>query len=147
MYNVLILWAPDTAENRKLVEAVTRALEQPKVSLLVKGAAEATIADVNAADIIVFGSQKTGAADVPAEYSEFLRIFKGITLAGRTAGFFSMGAEKATARLRKALKDTEILQSEEDPLFTDQKPGGSASVLEWSQKLLAVHQEMQNARA
>jgi flavodoxin len=147
MYNVLILWAPDTAENRKLVEAVTRALEQPKVSLLVKGAAEATIADVNAADIIVFGSQKTGAADIPAEYSEFLRIFKGITLAGRTAGFFSMGAEKAAARLRKALKDTEILQSEEDPLFADQKPGSTASVMEWSQKLLAVHQEMQNARA
>lgn len=147
MYNVLILWAPDTAENRKLVEAVTRALEQPKVSLLVKGAAEATIADVNAADIIVFGSQKTGAAEVPAEYSEFLRIFKGITLAGRTAGFFSMGSEKATARLRKALKETEILQSEEDPLFADQKPGSSASVQEWSQKLLAVHQEMQNARA
>jgi flavodoxin len=147
MYNVLILWAPDTAENRKLVEAVSRALEQPKVSLLVKGAAEATIADVNAADVIVFGAQKTGAAEVPAEYSEFLRIFKGITLAGRTAGFFSMGTEKATTRLRKALKDTEILQSEEDPLFADQKPGSPASFTEWSQRLLSVHQEMQNARA
>jgi flavodoxin len=147
MYNVLILWAPDTAENRKLVEAVSRALEQPKVSLLVKGAAEATIADVNAADIIVFGAQKTGAAEVPAEYAEFLRIFKGITLAGRTAGFFSMGTEKATTRLRKALKDTEILQSEEDPLFADQKSGSSSSVTEWTQKLLSAHQEMQNARA
>ena len=147
MYNVLVLWAPDTAENRKLVEAVARALEQPNVSLLVKTAAEATVADVTAADIVVFGAQKTGAADVPAEFSEFLRIFKGITLAGRTAGFFSMGMEKATARLRKALKDTEITQSEEDPLLTDQKPGNPAPVLEWSQKLVAAHQEMQNARA
>jgi flavodoxin len=147
MHKVLILWAPETAENRKLVEAVARALEQLKVSLLVKGAAEATIADVNAADIIVFGAQKTGTADVPAEYSEFLRIFKGVTLAGRTAGFFSMGAEKATTRLRKALKDTEISQFEDDPLFADQKQGSSASVMEWSQKLFAVHQEMQNARA
>jgi flavodoxin len=147
MHKVLILWAPDTAENRRLVEAVARALEQLKVSLLVKGAAEATIVDVNAADIIVFGAQKTGTADVPAEYSEFLRIFRGITLAGRTAGFFSMGAEKATTRLRKALKDTEISQSEDDPLFADQKQGSSAFVMEWSQKLFAVHQEMQNARA
>ena len=147
MYNVLILWAPDTAENRKLVDSVARALEMSKVTLLVKGAAEATIADVNAADIVIFGAQKTNTTDAPAEFSEFLRIFKGITLAGRTAGFFSMGAEKATARLRKALKDTEISQSEEDPLFVDQKPGTPASVLEWSQKLIAVHQEMQNARA
>jgi flavodoxin len=147
MYNVLILWAPDTAENRKLVDAVARALEQTKVTLLVKGAAEATIAEVNAADIVVFGAQKTNSADVPVEFSEFLRIFKGITLAGRTAGFFSMGAEKATARLRKALKDTEISQSEEDPLFADQKQGISLSVQEWSQKLIAVHQERQNARA
>ncbi len=147
MYNVLILWAPDTAENRKLVDAVARALEQTKVSLLVKGAADATIADVNAADIIIFGTQKINSSDVPGEFSEFLRIFKGITLAGRTAGFFSMGAEKATARLRKALKDTEISQSEEDPLFADQKQGIPLSVQEWSQKLIAVHQERQNARA
>ena len=147
MYKVLILWAPDTAENRKIVDVVARALEQSKVSLLVKAAAEATIADITAADIVVFGAQKTGTTEVPTEYSDFLRIFKGITLAGRTAGFFSMGTEKATARLRKALKETEITQSEEDPLLTDQKPGGPASVLEWSQKLFAAHQEMQNARA
>ncbi len=147
MYNVLILWAPDTAENRRLVDAVARAFEQPEVSLLVKAAAEATIMDVNASDIVVFGAQKTGTADFPVEFSEFLRIFRGITLAGKTAGFFSMGAEKATTRLRKALKDTEILQSEEDPLFADQKPGSSTSVLEWSQKLIAAHREMQNARA
>jgi flavodoxin len=147
MYNVLVLWAPDTAENRRLVDAVARALEQQKVTLLVKAAAEATIADVTAADIVVFGAQKNGASEIPAEFSDFLRIFKGITLAGRTAGFFSMGTEKATARLRKALKETEILQSEEDPLLTDQKPGGTASVVEWTQKLLAAHQEMQNARA
>ena len=146
MYNVLILWAPETAENRKLVDTVARALEQQKVSLLVKGAAEASIGDITAADIIVFGMQKTSIADVPVEFSDFLRIFSGITLAGRTAGFFSMGTEKATTRLRKALKDTEILQFEEDPLFADQKPGSSSSVAEWSQKLLAAHQEMQNAR-
>ncbi|MGO9308689.1 MAG: hypothetical protein ACLQDL_06675, partial [Spirochaetia bacterium] len=95
MYNVLVLWAPDTAENRKLVEAVAKALEQGKVTLVVKSAQEATIAQVNAADIVVFGVQKTASAEVPLEFTELLRIFKGISLAGRTAGFFSMGAEKA----------------------------------------------------
>jgi flavodoxin len=147
MYNVLVLWAPDTAENRKLVDAVARALEQAKVTLVVKSAAEATIADVNGADIIVFGAQKPPSADVPAEYSEFIRIFKGISLAGRTAGFFSMGMEKATARLRKALKETEIIQSDDDPLFNDQKQGTAPSLTEWSEKLVATHEEMQRARA
>ena len=147
MYNVLVLWAPDTAENRKLVDAAARALEQAKVTLVVKSAAEATIADVNGADIIVFGAQKPPSADVPVEFSEFLRIFKGITLAGRTAGFFSMGTEKATSRLRKALKDTEIVQSDDDPLFNDQKQGGAPSITEWSEKLVGTHEEMQRARA
>jgi len=147
MYNVLVLWAPDTAENRKVVDAVGQALEQAKVTLAVKGATDATIADVSAADIVVFGAQKSASADVPSEFSDFLRIFKGITLAGRTAGFFSMGAEKATGRLRKALKETEINMSEDDPIFGDQKQGPSTSVTEWSERLIATHQELQHARA
>jgi len=147
MFNVLVLWEPDTAENRKIVDSVARALEHAKVTLAVKSAPEATIAEVNAADIVVFGVQKTPSTDVPAEFSELLRIFKGISLAGRTAGFFSMGAEKATGRLRKALRDTEILQFEEDPLFSDQKLGSSLSVIGWSEKLVGAHQEMHHARA
>ena len=147
MFNVLVLWAPDTAENRKIVDSVARALEQAKVTLTVKSAPEATIAEVNAADIVVFGVQKPASTDVPLEFSELLRIFKGITLAGRTAGFFSMGAEKATSRLRKALKDTEIIQFEEDPLFSDQKPGSSPAVNEWAEKLIGAHKEMHHARA
>jgi len=145
MYNVLVVWAPDSAENRKLVDAVARALEQAKVTLVVKSAAEAVISDVTAADIIVFGAQKSASADTPSEYSEFLRIFKGILLAGRTAGFFSLGAEKATARLRKALKDTEIVQSDDDPLWSDGKQG-APSVNEWSERLIGSHQEMHRAR-
>jgi flavodoxin len=147
MYNVLVLWAPDTAENRKLVDAVARALEQAKVTLTVKSASEGTIADVNGADIVVFGMQKAASTDVPTEFSEFLRIFKGITLAGRTAGFFSMGTDKTTGRLRKALKDTEITQSEEDPLFSEQKQGSSPLVIEWAERLIGTHREMHHARA
>ncbi len=147
MYNVLVLWAPDTAENRKLVEEIARALEQTKVTLKVKTAQQAIIAEVNAADIVVFGVQKNPSTDVPPEFSELLRIFKGISLAGRTAGFFSMGTEKATGRLRKALKDTEITQSEEDPLFNDQKQGSSLAMTEWSEKLIGTHRGLHHARA
>ena len=147
MYNVVVLWAPDSADNRRIVETVGRAFEQMKVALTVKTAADATIADVTAADIVVLGAQKIGSAEAPAEFAELLRIFKGITLAGRTAGFFSMGADRATVRLRRALKETEIAQAEEDPLFADGKPGASGPVAEWAHHLIAVHQELKNARA
>jgi flavodoxin len=147
MYNVVVLWAPDSADNRRIVETVARALEQTKVALRLKNASEATIADLTAADIVVFGSQKAPAGDVPAEFAELLRIFRGITLAGRTAGFFSMGSDKATGRLRKALKETEIAQSDDDPLFADQKQGVAPSVTEWALRLIGAHQEMQNARS
>jgi flavodoxin len=147
MYNVVVLWAPDSADNRRIVEMVARALEQRKVALRMKNASEATIADLTAADIVVFGAQKVPAGDAPVEYADLLRIFRGITLAGRTAGFFSMGTDKATVRLRKALKETEITQLEDDPLFSDQKQGAPPSVTEWAQKLIGAHQEMQNARS
>jgi len=147
MYNVVVLWAPDSADNRRIVEMVARALEQTKVALRMKNASEATIADLTAADIVVFGAQRVSAGDAPVEYADLLRIFRGITLAGRTAGFFSMGTDKATVRLRKALKETEIAQLEDDPLFSDQKQGVPPSLTEWAQKLIGAHQEMQNARS
>jgi flavodoxin len=147
MHNVLILWAPDTAENRRVVEAVAGAFSDAKLAPLAKKVTDATVADVTGAEIIVFGAQKTGMTDLPSEFNECVRYFKGISLAGRTAGLFSMGTEKVTARLRKALKDTEISQFEDDPLFTDQKAGRYPEVTEWVKKLIGLHQELQNARA
>jgi flavodoxin len=114
---------------------------------LVKKVTDANIADFTRADIVVFGTQKTGTSDLPPDYAECVRVFKGVTLAGRTAGLFSMGAEKATGRLRKALKDTEISTLEEDPLFSEPKSGGPAEIAAWVKKLVAFHQESKNAHA
>lgn len=147
MHNVLILWAPDTPENRRVVDAVTAAFSDAKLLPLVKRAADATAADLTAADIVVFGAQKPGNADISPDYNECIRFFRGITLAGRTAGFFSTGSEKAAARLRKALKDTEITQSEEEPLFADRKQGPSPEISDWVRRIVGTHQEIHNARS
>jgi hypothetical protein len=144
MYSVLILWAPDSTENRRIVDAVSRVFDELKTTTVAKPAAEATIADVNAAEIVLFGVEKSGSAELPQEYAEWIRVFKGITLAGRTAGFFSMGSERATARLRKALKDTEIAQRDDEPLFVDSR---QADMSEWARKLVNGHREMKNGRA
>ncbi|MGD0727425.1 MAG: hypothetical protein ABSB63_17900 [Spirochaetia bacterium] len=147
MHSVLILWAPESAENRRVVEAVTGAFDAAMLAPLAKKVAEASIADITAAEIVVLGTQKTNSSDLPPEYAECLRVFKGVTLAGRTAGLFSMGSEKATGRLRKALKDTEISTWEEDPLFSDPKSGAPAEIAAWVKKLVAFHQESKNAHA
>jgi flavodoxin len=146
MYNVLILWAPDTAENRRIVEAVAGAFNDNKTTASVKKVSDATVADVTRSDIIVFGTQKAGNGDLPPDFNDCLRYFKGINLAGRTTGMFSMGMEKSTVRLRKALKDSDITQLEDDPLFTDQKTGKPVEVVEWAKKLVQLHQELHNAR-
>jgi flavodoxin len=146
MYNVLILWAPDTAENRRIVDTVAGAFSDAKTAPSVKKATDAIVADVTRSDIIVFGTQKTGNGDLPPDFNDCLRYLKGINLAGRTVGLFSMGTEKSTARLRKALKDTDIYQLEDDPLFTDQKPGKPVEVVEWTKKLVQLHQERHNGR-
>jgi flavodoxin len=144
MYSVLILWAPDSTENRRIVDAISHVFDELKTTTVVKPAAEATIADVNASEIVLFGVEKSGSAELPPEYSEWVRVFKGITLAGRTAGFFSMGGERATARLRKALKDTEIAQRDDDPLFVDSR---QVDMSEWARKLVTGHREMKNGRS
>jgi hypothetical protein len=144
MYTVLILWAPDSADNRKVVEAVSRAFDELKTSPTAKRVSESTAADMTGSDIVLFGVEKAGTAELPADFTDCLRVFKGITLAGRTAGFFSMGNERATARLRRALKDTEITQRDDDPLFAD---GKTAEIAEWARRLVAGHREMKNGRS
>ncbi len=147
MYNVVILWAPDSVENRRVAEAVRAAFDESKFTAITRKAAESSIVDLLAADIIVIGLQKAGASEVPTEYYDLLRIFKGITLAGRAAGVFSIGAEKASAKMRKSLKETEISLFEDDPVFFDQKSDKIPEAGEWARKLAGFFQEVRATRA
>jgi len=146
MYNVLILWAPDSAETRKIAEAVRAAFNEGRFKTTLKKADESSIVDVAAADVIIFGVQKSPAADVPPEYAELLRIFKGVTLAGRAAGVFSVGPEKASSKMKKSLKETEVSLFEEDPLFPSDKQDKISEVGDWARKLAGFFQEVRSAR-
>jgi flavodoxin len=137
MRKVLIVWAPDTPENKRIVDEIRGLLDGARLNCKSRGAAETTIADIADADLIAFGVQKQGSTDMPQEFSELLRVFKGVTLAGRKGAVFSMGPEKASARLRKALKETEIALLDEDPVFADPKSGKSQEIADWVRKLLS----------
>jgi flavodoxin len=146
MYNVLILWAPDSAETRKAAESVRAAFNEGRFKTILKKADESSIVDVAAADVVIFGLQKSGSAEVPPEFSDLLRVFKGVTLAGRAAGVFSVGSEKASAKMKKSLKDTEVSLFEEDPLFSNDKPDKASEVSDWARKLAGFFQEVRSAR-
>ncbi len=142
MYNVLILWAPDSTDTRRVVESMRTAFNEGKFRTKVKKAGESSIVDIAAADLVIFGLQRSGASEVPPEYADLMRVFKGVTLAGRAAGVFSVGTEKASAKIRKSLKDTEVALFDEDPLFPDERP----DVGEWAKKLAGFFQEVRSAR-
>ncbi len=146
MYNVLILWAPDSSETRTIVESLRSAFNEGRFTTTAKKAVESSIVDIAAADLVIFGLQKSGPSEVPPEFSELMRVFKGVTLAGRAAGVFSVGMEKASAKMRKSLKDTEVSLFEEDPLFSHEKPEKISEASEWAKKLAGFFQEVRSAR-
>jgi hypothetical protein len=147
MHSVFVTYAPETAENTALAAQVRAAFDASSYTVSVKPAAGASMQDLVGADIIVFGLQKMQGADTPPEYAELLRSLKGVNLAGRAAGTFCLGGEKSSARLRKALRDTDAAVAEDDPVFGDQKPARQADVDAWVRKLSGLFQDLRRARA
>jgi hypothetical protein len=147
MPSVFIAHAPDSPEARKAVEAVRAAFEAAQFTASGKPAASALMPDINGADLVIFGLQKTGAADAPEELKELLRSLKGANLAGRLVGFFALGPEKASARLRKVLRDTDAALSEDEPVFAEAKPSRQPDVEAWAKKLASQLQDLRRARS
>jgi flavodoxin len=145
MIKVSILYAPDSADNKKAVEEMSSALETDRCAVSVRKAVEAIVADVTGADIVIFGLQKADSSDVQEEFKELARIFKGINLAGKTAAFFSFGQEKAAAGLKKALKSTDISLADPELLLPEKGASRQADVKEWARRVISVHQERLNA--
>jgi flavodoxin len=146
MHNFFIAYAPDFPENRRLAEEIAAAMEAGLFTASCKPAREATIVDIALADFVLFGTQKTGASELSADFDELIRVFKGANLAGKAACLFSFGTEKPSGRLRKAVKETDISLLEEEPVFGDRGASRSGDVKELARRLTAFFQELVNAR-
>ncbi len=147
MPSVFITHAPDSPDARKVVEAVRAAFEAARFTVSGKPAASAQMPDLNGADLVVFGLQKTGTADSPEGTAELLRALKGVNLAGRAVGFFALGPEKASARIRKVLRDSDAMVSEDEPVFAEAKPIRQPDIEAWAKKLAAQLQDLRRARS
>jgi hypothetical protein len=129
MEQVFVTFAPDTADARRIADEVKAAFEGPDAAVAVKPASQASILDIEPADLVLFGVGRTD-ADVPADYAELLRAFQGCNLAGKAAALFPLGAVKASTALRRALKPTDISVLDEEPALGE-KPGRPV-VREWA---------------
>jgi flavodoxin len=147
MHNLFIAYAPDTNDTRRIVDQVRGAFDATAFTVTVKNAADSLLPDLAGADLLVFGLQKAEGGEIPADFSELVRSLKGANLAGRVASIFSVGSEKASARLRKALRDTDVSVSDEDPVFGGQKSARQADVAEWARKVTAFFEDVRRVRA
>jgi hypothetical protein len=145
MLNLIISYAPDGIENRKIVDEVRGAFETAGCRTVVKKAADTSITDLAAADIMLFGLQKPAIAELHPDFNELVRIFKGVNLAGKTVGFFSFNAEKASARLRRALLDSDPSSFDEEPALGDGDSERHADLQGWVVRVTAFHQEARHA--
>jgi hypothetical protein len=145
MHTLLITFAPDSPESRSLVEDIRTALDPGVFRASTKPARETTIVDIALANVVLFGAQRAGASEIPADYDELLRVFTGANLAGKAGALFSAGGDRPSARLRKVLRDTDITLLDEDPVFSADSAARQGEIAAWAGKLSALARGTRNA--
>lgn len=95
--------------------------------VVVMDAADLSAADLLPADAYFFGCD----AGRPSSFAELERVLRGINLAGRACGLFSLASPAAIEYLRGIIRDAE-LQANPEPLFAD----AGTDVRAWVQSTL-----------
>jgi hypothetical protein len=129
MQQVFVTYAPDSPDARRIAEEVKAAFEGPEAAVALKPASQASILDIEPADLVLFGVGRAD-ADIPADYTELVRVFAGCNLAGKAAAFFPLGAARASIALRRALKPTDISTLDEEPGTGDR--AGKSELRDWA---------------
>ena len=140
METVVIIFASDSPEAKAQAEELHAALDPGRTAAMLVEGSRSSFTNLAAADIVVLGGSKT--ADIPPEFSEIVRASKGANLAGKTAAFFSPGPEKTSAKLRKALRDSDISMFDDELVQRDSNRG---AVRAWTERLLEFHRAKRHA--
>ncbi len=120
MYRVVIIYAPAEDRMQKLVSDLEECFDRDNFKMKIKAADRSTVADLTAADLFLLGSLPEGGKAIHQDFSEILRALRGITLAGRVGGLFSIDSEPTIEIFRQAMKDCELVLSDQN--FLNLKP-------------------------
>lgn len=128
--NVLIL-----VDESDVIKDVGRrlAVHLEAVHVAIVDAADFAATDLLPADAYFFGCQQPHSA----RFSEVERVLKGINLAGRPCGLFTLSAKSAIEYLRSITRDTELAVFHEPLLYEALKPVDRATqVKAWVHSVL-----------
>ena len=117
MVRALIVFAPATPVFLDIAERIEAELNREDFSVIIKPAAAATIPDIAASDLILFGSAKDDKTAVHTDFSEINRALAGINLAGRIAGLFALNSAETIEKFKSMLEDSEITVLKEALIF------------------------------
>lgn len=101
---LLIVYESSNPGLKEIAKRIEKACERLKFRIVCKCADDVIIPEVLASQAYFFGAQNSPSED----YRELERLFKGINLAGRRAGFFTLDSVKAVDYLRAITKDTDL---------------------------------------
>jgi len=121
MYRAVIIYAPAGDRMQQLAHRLEECFDAGSYGVQVKAAGRAAMPDLTAADLFLLGSLPDGEKPIHPDFSEILRALGGITLAGRVAGLFSVDSEPTLEAFRRAVKDCELVLS--DQSFLNLKGG------------------------
>ena len=113
MYWAVIIYAPADDQMQQLVHRLEECFDRYNYKVEIKAAGQAAMPDLSAADLFLLGSLPEGGKPIHPDFSEILRALGGITLAGRVGGLFSMDSEPTLEAFRQALKDCELVLSDQ----------------------------------
>jgi flavodoxin len=145
MENILILFGPDSAANRAIVDEVKAACSEVNYSPIVKAASVSSIVDLATYDVILFGAEKTDGA-VPKDFAEIARVCKGANFAGKCGGFFALGGEKPFGEFRAIMKQSDISLFSGEPVFSERANDRKTRIPEWIRDVSGYCKGIRDAR-
>lgn len=105
----VLVHAASDSRMGQVVGDLQEALAGMGCKVVVRPAAEARATDLAASDLVILGSAPQGGEAIHPDFSELLRTLRGMTLANRAVGVFSLGEESTLLEFRSALRDCEVL--------------------------------------
>jgi hypothetical protein len=91
-----------TADLERVAEALKKHCSD--ASVIIRNGVDFTATDLLPADAFFFGCS----SPKPASFAELERVLKGINLAGKPCGLFTLEGEKSVLYLRSIVKDADL---------------------------------------
>jgi flavodoxin len=135
MYRGVIIYAPAEDSMEGLVRRLAACFNSEKFEVEATPADRAAVPDLTKADVFLLASLPAGQQPIHPDFTEILRALRGITLAGRVGGAFSVDSEPTVSAFRRALQDCELVIPDQNFRNLSGEHPDSAELSSWVEAL------------